>query len=269
MERLKFFSAAADTVFKFEGYGRFGQAVHNRSRCVAEGGFGPMPIRFEEGFGVYPMLRGRPLDAIDSTPAILQRLADYCAFRARVMQTLAPPNVELETMLRFNVKEEFGIELPASASELRVLKPVIADGRMLPHKWIDSDGALLKLDSASHGDDHFFPGPTDIAWDLAGAIVEWELDAEPARFFLDCYHRTSGDDASDRVANYHLAYSVFRVAYCKMASASMQGSEEEARLVRDYHRYRAQAQQYLKPEAEKPAAPKLVLKAAKPELRIA
>ena len=26
-----------------------------------------------------------------------------------------------------------------------------------------------------HGDDHFFPGPTDIAWDLAGTIVEWEL----------------------------------------------------------------------------------------------
>jgi hypothetical protein len=269
MERLKFFSATMDTVFKFEGYGRFGQAVHNRSRCVAEGGFGPMPIRFEEGFGLYPMLRGRPINVSDSTFATLQRLADYCVFRSRAMQASFPVNVELETMLRFNVKEEFGIELPANVSELRVLKPVIADGRMSPSKWMDSDGALLKLDSAIHGDDHFFPGPTDIAWDLAGTIIEWELEAESAQLFLDCYYRASADDPSDRVPNYLLAYSVFRTAYCKMASASMEGSEEEARLVRDYLRYRAQAQRYLKSETEKPSAPKLVLEPAKPELRIA
>ncbi len=268
MERLKFFSADHDMVFKFEGYGRFGQAVHYRSRCVAEGGFGPMPIRFEEGFGVYPMLPGRSLNLGDSSSAILQRLADYCALRSRTMHTSFPTNVELETMLRFNVKEEFGIDLPASASELRVLKPVIADGRMLPHKWIDSNGILLKLDSAIHGDDHFFPGPTDIAWDLAGTIVEWALDDKDARLLLDYYHRSSGDNASDRIAPYLLAYSIFRTAFCKMASASMEGSEEEARLVRDYYRYRAQAEQCLKSH-EQASVQKLVLDPANPELHAA
>jgi hypothetical protein len=268
MERLKFFSAEGDAIFKFEGYGRFGEAVHNRSRCVAEGGFGPMPIRFEEGFGVYPMSRGKSLNASDKSPNVLQRIAEYCAFRSRAIQTSAPANVELETMLRFNVKDEFGVELPAGASELSVSKPVIADGRMLPHKWLGSDGLLLKFDSAIHGDDHFFPGPTDIAWDLAGTIVEWALNPDAAHSFLDYYYRSSGDDASDRIASYLLAYSIFRTAYCKMASASMQGAEEEVRLVRDYYRYRSFAQQYLM-HNHKLASVAMVLDERTPELRMA
>jgi hypothetical protein len=194
-------------------------------------------------------------------------MADYCAFRARVMHTALPTNVHLDTMLRFNVKEEFGVELSA-VTELGVLKAVIADGRMAPHKWIDSDGALMKVDSAIHGDDHFFPGPTDIAWDLAGAIIEWELNSDSAGDFLHCYYRSSGDDAGARISSYLLAYSIFRTAYCKMASASMQGSEEEARLVSEYYRYRSQAQRCFKSLLVPPAV-EIVREDAGPELRTA
>lgn len=245
MERLKFTSLAKDLFFKFEGYGRFGEAVHQRSIVTAQAGFGPMPSRFEEGFGVYPMLRGRACSKQDVSAAVLQRIAEYCAFRTHAFAIELEPSKALEEMLRFNVKEEFGVDLPAQNSELSVLKPVITDGRMLPHKWIDSDGALLKVDSAIHGDDHFFPGPTDIAWDLAGTIVEWELDHNASQFLLDSYLRLTGDDAQRRISNFVLAYSVFRTAFCKMAAASMQGSSEEPRLVHDYERYRAQAKNYL------------------------
>jgi hypothetical protein len=266
MERLKFFSAEGDFIFKFEGYGRFGRAVHERSVRVSDAGFGPAPLGFEEGFGIYPRLRGRVLSSSDATPAVLQRIACYCAFRAQAMQTDLPTNVHLGTMLCFNVKEEFGVELTLGAAELRVARPVVADGRSTPHKWIDTDGALMKVDSAIHGDDHFFPGPTDIAWDIAGVIVEWDLDAEAARSFLDFYYRASGDDAHARLPNYLLAYSIFRMAYCKMASVSMQGSEEEARLVRDYHRYRSLSQRYLRETAERSAASEVVLKSTTAEL---
>jgi hypothetical protein len=268
MERLKFFSRSGDVVFKFEGYGRFGRAVHERSIRVAEAGFGPMPMGFEEGFGVYPRVRGKVLSSFDVSPAVLQRIAEYCHFRAQAVSTDLRTNLHLDTMVAFNMKEEFGVDLPAHAAELRVVKPVIADGRLAPQKWIDADGALLKVDAGIHGDDHFFPGPTDIAWDLAGAIVEWELDDKVGRYFLDAYYRVSGDDAHDRVRNYLLAYSIFRTAYCKMASASMQGSEEEARLVRDYYRYRAQAHRYLHAMTE-PETPNLLTEGSEPELRIA
>ncbi|MGZ4845604.1 MAG: hypothetical protein ACXVJ1_12730, partial [Candidatus Angelobacter sp.] len=107
------------------------------------------------------------------------------------------------------------------------------DGRMQPHEWLLSkEGSLLKTDSGSHGDDHFFPGPTDIAWDLAGAIVEWQMNEEQTTEFLDRYRRASGDDASVRIDGFIKAYAVFRLAYCLMAANAMSGSDEQPRLQR-------------------------------------
>jgi hypothetical protein len=172
-------------------------------------------------------------------------MAQYCAFRACAMKAEVSNVTELETMLGFNVREEFGVEIPAERSSLPVERPVIADGRMLPHKWLEHEGLLLKLDAATHGDDHFFPGPTDIAWDLAGTIIEWNLNAEAAAFFLGVYRRHSGDDPSRRLPAYLLAYAIFRTAYCKMAAAAMRGAPEQERLLRDYRRYRQRAQRMI------------------------
>jgi len=114
---------------------------------------------------------------------------------------------------------------------------------MHPHEWVRAaDGAAdrktWKTDAASHGDDHFFPGPTDIAWDLAGAIVEWELDAAASAFLLAEYRRRSGDDAEARLPGYLLAYALFQLGYAEMAADAMRGGEEEVRLRHDAQRYR-------------------------------
>jgi hypothetical protein len=241
MERLKFLSEDGSRLFRFEGFGRFGTQVHHRVVKVAEAGFGPMPDASEEGFGVYEMLRGRYLTGADLKPEVLARIAEYLAFRAREVTVESADTAELETMLRFNTKEEFGIELPATLSRLNVEHPVIADGRMLPHKWMEYKGRLLKLDAATHGDDHFFPGPTDIAWDLAGTIVEWNLEESASAFFLEIYRQRSDDDISERLPAYLRAYAIFRTAYCKMAAAAMSGAPEETRLRKDYLRYRERA----------------------------
>ena len=110
-------------------------------------------------------------------------------------------------------------------------RPVVADGRMQPHEWLQTaHGPMLKIDSGSHGDDHFFPGVTDIAWDLAGAIVEWRMNVEQVDSFLDLYRRASGDDAGSRIGGFVTAYAAFRSAYCRMAANALQGSDEQARL---------------------------------------
>jgi thiamine kinase-like enzyme len=102
---------------------------------------------------------------------------------------------------------------------------------MQPHEWLmTQEGRLLKTDSGSHGDDHFFPGPTDIAWDLAGAIVEWHMNEPQAREFIDRYRCASGDKPSARINGFIRAYALFRAAYCLMAANAMRGSDEEARL---------------------------------------
>jgi thiamine kinase-like enzyme len=89
---------------------------------------------------------------------------------------------------------------------------------------------MIKTDSGSHGNDHFFPGPTDIAWDLAGAIIEWRMDAAQTAEFLELYHRGSGDDPGGRIEHFIRAYAVFRWAFCRMAAGAMAGTAEQLRL---------------------------------------
>ncbi|MGH9567769.1 MAG: hypothetical protein ACRD4F_17530, partial [Candidatus Angelobacter sp.] len=79
---------------------------------------------------------------------------------------------------------------------------------------------------------HFFPGPTDIAWDLAGAVVEWRMPRAQADFFLETYRVASGDDPSQRIGDYLKAYAAYRCAYCIMAGKALQGGPEALRMER-------------------------------------
>jgi hypothetical protein len=244
MERLKFLSTDQRRLFKFEGLGRFGAAAHARARLIAEAGFGPPPRDEGDGFLSYPVLPGRPLSLADRTDALLDRLAHYCAFRAAAFaessEACAEQAREIATMARTNHAVAFGAP-PGADVELAIVRPAIVDGRMMPHEWIAAPGGALKVDATTHGDDHFFPGPTDIAWDLAGVIVEWDLDAEARAYFLGRYTRASGDRAEARLPGYLAAYALFRMGYASMAAAALAGSEEAGRLGRESARYRSVA----------------------------
>ena len=80
------------------------------------------------------------------------------------------------------------------------------------------------------------------------------MGADAADFLLATYRRHSADDASLRLPPFLLAYAIFRTAYCKMAAAAMSGAPEEARLRRDYARYREQASRLLAAYSRKSAA---------------
>ncbi|HZU44817.1 MAG TPA: hypothetical protein VE994_19210 [Terriglobales bacterium] len=240
MERVKFLSADKRTLFKFEGLGRFGTAVYDRLRAIADAGFGPEPQLVDGGFVASPWIAGTPGDPSHISESLLNRLADYCAFRAREFRTHSRGNqANLAEMVRCNMREEFGFEPDLDDAVLECETPVVVDGRMQPHEWLRSDGGVwLKVDGGSHGDDHFYPGPTDIAWDLAGTIIEWQLDHHSEEYFLSRYRRISADDAARRLPCYLRAYSAFRLGYCKMAAESMDHGPERERLIRGYHRYR-------------------------------
>jgi hypothetical protein len=120
--------------------------------------------------------------------------------------------------------------------------PILADGRMLPYEWIrDTGDSWVKVDGFTHGDDHFFPGPTDIAWDLAGAIIEWNMDESAAQFLMHSFMHQTGLDVSGKISEFKLAYTVFRLAYCKMALPTVFGSPEWNRMERAYQHYKARA----------------------------
>jgi hypothetical protein len=181
------------------------------------------------------------LDPSAATVEVLDRIAAYCAFRGREFVEVKDQPSELEHMLRFNWKNEFGAELDYELT-FADGRMIVTDSRMMPHKWIRRpNGEVLKVDSTSHGDDHFFPGPCDIAWDLAGTIVEWRLSREATDYFLREYRKLSGDDPTPRLGKYMLAYATFRLAYSRMAARAMGGTQEEPLLTREYERYRLQA----------------------------
>jgi len=237
-ERLKYLSSSEGQerrFLKFAGLAHYGDVVLERERKVAFAGFGMMPREESDGFISYPLIEGQPLFPRDLSDEILAKIADYCAFRQRTFAVELSDLDALQQMAEHNL-HEIGLGLPV---ELRLERPVIADGKMQPHEWLLTvSGTLLKTDSGSHGDDHFFPGPTDIAWDLAGAIVEWKMNEEQTTEFLNLYHRASGDNATTRIDGFIKAYAVFRLAYCLMAANAMNGSDEQLRLLRAADIYR-------------------------------
>jgi len=260
MEKMKFLSADRRRLIKFEGLGRFGEEIYRRAVVLGDAGFAPPPAKPANGFGCYPFLDGTILTPADVDREVLERMAEYCAFRRCAFAEFSPRyplpgDDSLQTMVRFNLMEEFGVDVHGSLSSLAGDNPVLVDGRMLPHKWLRTrEGRLIKCDGTAHGDDHFFPGPaTDIAWDLAGVIVEWNLANDHARVFLEHYRVMSGDDPHPRLATFLLAYAIFRCAYCKMAATAMAGSEEEPRLLNAYRYYRELAATWL-PQSELLAA---------------
>jgi hypothetical protein len=231
-ERAKYLSdeaAGVQRLFKFSGLGRYGEAVMECEQRIAKAGFAISPRAESHGFASYEWLNGRPMSRSDASANVLSRLAEYCAFRARAFPCEISDLSALEEMAGHN-SQELGF---STSAKLELARPVIADGRMQPHEWLlNSDGKVVKTDCGSHGEDHFFPGPTDIGWDLAGAIVEWKMDGEQRDFFLDTYRRASGDDASGRIEGFITAYRVFRCAWCLMAANAMRGTDEQARLQR-------------------------------------
>jgi adenine/guanine phosphoribosyltransferase-like PRPP-binding protein len=238
IERLKFLSTDGHDFFKFEGLGPLADSVRARAETLASAGLACAPRDVGQGFWGYRVVKGSPMGTADVSQHVLEHLARYCAFRHSEFRVSDDAPAALNEMLGFNLKREFQVDFPA---DLRSFcgNMIVVDGRMQPHEWIRSEsGQLLKTDGASHGDDHFFPGPTDIAWDLAGAAVEWELSPQALEFLLSRFGRISGDNATPRVPVFLLAYAVFRLSWCEMALSTESNPLEAQRLRSAAEKYR-------------------------------
>jgi hypothetical protein len=236
-ERIKHLSGDGMIFFKFEGFGRFGKLARTQAEALDQAGLSPRLQRWDIGFGGYEFLQGRPLRSDDLTPDLLARMAAYCAFRIGNFPAPDSGTALLQEMMRVNLEVEFDRQL--QVEELHAERPIYADCRMLPHEWfLSPQGGILKTDSVGHSEGHQLPGPVDIAWDLAGAIVEWGLSPAQTDFFLSAYQRQSGDNPRSRLHGYLLAYSVLRAAQCRMAAASAGSALDAHALLNTYRVHR-------------------------------
>ena len=252
MERLKYLSRDGKSFFKFEGLGRKGEIARERIAILRGAGFGLEGKDAGNGFVGYDFIRGQHLLSDDISSAFLERIAQYCAFRESEFRVghgdsglgaasaISEDPDSLSKMVQFNFFQEFGTELPLSLDALKSANPAVVDGRMHPYEWISPENELAsKTDAISHGDDHFFPGPCDITWDLAGTAIEWNLNADACEFLLSRFKNISGKDLNASFPIFVIAYTVFRLSMCKMATATVAGTPEETRLRRARNYYRS------------------------------
>ncbi len=238
---------AESSLLSFVGLGDRSASKLERGRKLASAGFTAEPKRVVQGFLVTPFTPGTPLSAHEPVDhLLLQTLASYLAHISRTQAT--QPSVTdhyLQEMVTSNVVEGLGDEWLsrlhprlANAGDIWCQRPVALDGRMLPHEWIRTAGGYLKTDAVDHHDDHFFPGCQDIAWDLAGTCLEFNLTPEARRQLIERYERLSGDAAiASRLPLHAITYLAFRLGYATLAATTLAHSPDGARFSAAATRY--------------------------------
>jgi len=239
---------------KFAGLGRHGAERLALAERLAGAGFAPEPLGLETGFLTTRWARARPLRRRDLDAAFLDHAARYLAFRASGPRLDAPAGLEtLLHMTEHNIGLGLGEEWRSRLGRLEVVRraledaPAVAlDGRCQPHEWLKTSEGYLKADAVDHWDDHFFPGPADPAWDVAGFVAEFGLDPAGRQDFASRVAALARDPGlAARLPFYTVAYLAFRLGYAWMAERSLREHPDGHRFARLVRRYRWQLKRAL------------------------
>jgi hypothetical protein len=209
-----------------------------RAQQLAAAGFTAAPTCVKHGFLITPFTPGSPLTKREEADrTLLDTLASYLAHISCTQAT--QPSITHRALLDMvvtNIAEGLGDEW-ASRLHPRLKecgtswceRTVALDGRMLPHEWIRTSGGYLKTDAVHHHDDHFFPGCQDIAWDVAGTCLEFNLGPDARRQLVERYRSLSGDATiAGRLPLHAITYLAFRLGYATLA-ASTTGQDSDSK----------------------------------------
>ncbi len=247
-ERRKYLTEGpAPRLFKFVGLAGYGRSRLKRAVALGEAGFTPPARALRHGFLVTDFVPGTPHGRQRAGRPLLHTIARYLAYLARNCPSNRPlPLDQNLAMIQANAGELIGVgaralqRLQGYRTRLLDAQTTAVDGRMLPHEWIAGPGGWLKTDHVDHHDDHFFPACQDIAWDVAGACVEMELDDAACRWLAEAVGRYAPDPGLPaRLPFYRVAYAAYRLGYATLAARSLTGTPDSkrfARLARAYRR---------------------------------
>jgi hypothetical protein len=266
-ERMKFLcdrSEGSSVLWKFAGLhcdedGRNAvEAIYEKLSERAKAGFAPAPLGAFRGFVAMPWVEGTRLTREDVDEAVLKRMGDY------IMQAAEPAlsAEEQETgisrlaeMLYWNTKEALGDSIAeqtrgfVDAARENTVPFSYGDGRLAPHEWIrTSNGLILKVDCEGHAADHTIVGRQSLLWDVAGALVEWNLSLENAAQLFATIEEGGVQIDFDALAFYLLAYSAFRLGLFSMSLDQTSDIAERSRLSRARDFYQENISQSLKTE---------------------
>lgn len=236
LERRKFIARSdrGEWLVKFAGIGRTGEERYARALTLSEAGFIPGAAALRHGFLVESWLgeAKSPDFARFAREPLLDRLADYIAFRARAFP--AGPSegasfIELEEMARINLTEALGqsgalaplARLAAAIARRPVSRPAHVDGRMHAWEWLSMpDGRLLKSDALDHSCQHDLIGCQDPAWDIVGAIVELDLACAESRDLVARVEKRLGRRFDENLLDvFFVCYPAFQLGLWSLPGA--------------------------------------------------
>ena len=233
-ERRKYLAASPRGTFllKFTGLGAFGREKMARAEAMAAAGFTLEPLAWRHGFLVEPW-------RVDATPmvwrdqdrgAFLMHLARYLGFRARAFPAHQKAGASLGalwTMAKANGTEALGSAASRSLDpwkerlcELATQSyPVAIDGKLHAHEWlVDGRGRWIKTDALDHCCGHDLIGCQDIAWDVAGAALAFDLSGpETERLRRTVEVEAARSCHPSLVAFFRIASAAFQVGALSLA----------------------------------------------------
>lgn len=219
-------------LLKFAGHGKYGRRKLERAQRISEAGFGLPVSGICNGFMKSRFVLARPLNAAGLNQVLLDEMAGYLAFLKRNFQSTSGMDFdEFSHMASRNILLGLGQEWADKAACFEKLKPVFeagvpvaVDGRMLPAEWLLTRKGYRKADAVDHCIDQFFPSSQDIAWDLATAVIEFNMSPMEQHYFIGKYSVLARDEVShERLRLHMIAYLAFRLGYASFAAEELSG----------------------------------------------
>lgn len=208
---------------KFAGLGRIGERKLTMARMLNEEGLIPEPLGFVHGFLIERWYdHARPLPASEKP---LDEIGRYIAARVRLFPANEQSGAsidELLAMCRRNISLSIGeqacgdLERFDAPSLQRRVRRIRTDNKLDRREWLRlADGRLLKSDGLDHHQAHDLVGCQDPAWDVAGAIEEFDLTGKEAERLI----ASAGTDP-ELLDFCRLAYPAFRLGQAVLAGES-------------------------------------------------
>lgn len=195
------------------------------------------------GFCAQEWIEGKQLRQCDATPHLLGHVGHYIARAAGDLLSPVERRAavdRLREMLEVNTRELFDEAMAdrvrtwtnALGDELYTPTRTYGDGRLSPHEWIlTPDARIVKTDCAGHDTDHTVVGRQSVAWDIAGALIEWNLDEGGASHLLNAVYSAGIEPIPPRILNfYRAAYAAFRAGLSAMCAGMTPHAAEQNRL---------------------------------------
>lgn len=215
---------------KFAGLGEIGTAKARRGGRLCETGLAPRIVGTCHGFIVQQWVETAPTP-ITALPRrrVLDHLARYLGFRARHLPAggQGAGLADLCDMAVYNLGEAFGEE---SAEQMRrlaqrngrpswTLRRIDSDNRLHAWEWLVTPGGdIVKADALDHNCAHDLVGRQDIAWDVAGAAVEFDLTALERRDLADAVGQVADGNLDDgMLALFEACYLGFQAGFWSTA----------------------------------------------------